>query len=338
MFDVNPLASVLTGDESNIAPSVAAVNDGLGTKANSTHDHDASYDAIGTAAEFHAQLVDALEDKAPLDHNHDSVYSAIGHDHDADYDPIGAAAAAVSALGLGTSATYDVPVSGDAASDEVVLGNDSRLSGGGLEPDGDGSLLTGITASQVGAVEEYVTSYPLRSASGYVLTNNTTLGTNAASFGVGAKYAVLLHLGKAITINGLTISVSSAGGVGQVTRLGIYNRKADGGVGTLVIDAGTVASDSTGLKTASFSDITLPPGEYCLCLRAAGAGTSPSIRGGSPVFQDFGRELTTAQCRGCALIYRTYGGMTDAAFADETAETWTPVPGANVYNMGLLLV
>lgn len=50
MFDVRPLASVLTGDESSIAPSVAAVNDALANKADSIHDHDADYEPLGTAA------------------------------------------------------------------------------------------------------------------------------------------------------------------------------------------------------------------------------------------------------------------------------------------------
>lgn len=44
------------------------------------------------------------------------------------------AANARSNLGLGTAATYNVPTSGDAASNQVVLGNDSRLSGGASVP------------------------------------------------------------------------------------------------------------------------------------------------------------------------------------------------------------
>lgn len=51
-----------------------------------------------------------------------------GHNHSGVYDPAGTAASAVSALGLGTAATKNVPASGDAGSTEVVKGDDTRLS------------------------------------------------------------------------------------------------------------------------------------------------------------------------------------------------------------------
>jgi hypothetical protein len=56
----------------------------------------------------------------------------------------------------------------------------------------------------------------------------------------------------------LQAAVASSSG-----RLGIWNTAADGGPGTLVLDAGTFATTSTGNKIVSISQ-SLAPGEYWL--------------------------------------------------------------------------
>ena len=76
--------------------------------------------------------------------------------------------------------------------------------------------------------------------------------------------------------------------------------------GSLIIDAGTVAGDSTGDKTASMTDTTLPAGTYMLIavasaaisIRAVGSGPVPNPAnwfGGraGPLIGSAGRYITT---------------------------------------------
>ena len=73
------------------------------------------------------------------------------------------------------------------------------------------------------------------------------------------------------------LEVTTAGVASSVARLGIYNADADWQPTTLVVDAGTVAVDSTGVKTITLSPVvTLAPGKYLLALLSNGA---PTLRG-----------------------------------------------------------
>ena len=82
-----------------------------------------------------------------------------------------------------------------------------------------------------------------------------------------------------ISVNGLEIAVSTVGAVGEVFRLGLYT-DLNGIPDSLVIDAGTVGTDSTGNKRATFSTIDLPAGWYWLTVASQGGNTS-RLRGSS---------------------------------------------------------
>lgn len=69
---------------------------------------------------------------------------------------------------------------------------------------------------------------------------------------------VPFFVGRQFDVDAIGIRVGTAGGAGTVARLGLY-RDDDAGMRTLVVDAGTVACDSTGDKTLSIVE-TLTPG------------------------------------------------------------------------------
>lgn len=77
------------------------------------------------------------------------------------------------------------------------------------------------------------------------------------------------------TFDRISIRVTTAGDASSVVRLGIYVAKLDGTPGDLVLDAGTVALDSTGVKEITISQ-SLEPGAYWLAAVCDGlSATNP---------------------------------------------------------------
>jgi hypothetical protein len=85
-----------------------------------------------------------------------------------------------------------------------------------------------------------------------------------------------------VTLDQLAIEVSTASGTGGSTaRMGLYNADTDWQPTTLVVDGGTVATDSTGVKTASISQ-QLSPGRYLLAINASVNVACRAFRSGIP--------------------------------------------------------
>ena len=74
-------------------------------------------------------------------------------------------------------------------------------------------------------------------------------------------YASPLLIPRNITVDRIAIDVQAAGAAGKLARLGIYYDGTNKYPGTLLLDAGTVAVDATGVKTITISQ-ALPAGLY----------------------------------------------------------------------------
>lgn len=83
-----------------------------------------------------------------------------------------------------------------------------------------------------------------------------------------------------ITVDLITIDITGAAAAGKIARLGIYNAGLDWQPTALLLDAGTVAADSTGQKSIVISQ-ALPAGRYLLVENSDGAPTLRAVRGGS---------------------------------------------------------
>jgi hypothetical protein len=81
-----------------------------------------------------------------------------------------------------------------------------------------------------------------------------------------------------ITVDRLAAEVTSAGAAATTFRMGIYNADVDWQPTSLVVDGGTSAADSTGVKTVTINQ-TLSPGRYLLALHSDGAPILRVIRG-----------------------------------------------------------
>lgn len=81
-----------------------------------------------------------------------------------------------------------------------------------------------------------------------------------------------------ITLDRLAGEVTTAGAAGKVARFGIYNADTDWQPTTLVLDAGTVPVDTTGVKTITINQ-QLTPGRYLFVINTDGSPSFRIIRG-----------------------------------------------------------
>jgi hypothetical protein len=84
----------------------------------------------------------------------------------------------------------------------------------------------------------------------------SALGT--APFSNGNLYLQPVVVDRPVTLSGLSVNVTSAGTAGSVHRLGIYSDGSNGLPQSLILDAGTVDTSTTGLKTAAISYLLVP--------------------------------------------------------------------------------
>jgi hypothetical protein len=114
--------------------------------------------------------------------------------------------------------------------------------------------------------------------------NACTGGTFNGAFvpTVGTLYAIPFWVGATATYDRIATNIGTAGSAGAVTRLGIYNVAASGLPGTLVLDAGTVDSTTTGDKNITISQ-SLSPGVYFTVMLTNDAAVRWRAIGSGPV-------------------------------------------------------
>lgn len=107
------------------------------------------------------------------------------------------------------------------------------------------------------------TYYTIPGVSASVIGGTLTVGANRIHY-------LPIRVRRSITIDQLAIEVTTNGSAGQTARLALYSCDNDRQPTSLIVDAGSVAVDSTGVKTASIN-VTLSPGTYLLAFRTEAA-------------------------------------------------------------------
>ena len=132
-------------------------------------------------------------------------------------------------------------------------------------------------------------------------------------------YLIKVHFEKARTLTGLGLRVNTAGGAGTVCRLGIYEMSEDGLPTTLLLDAGTVATDSTGHKEITISQAVANRPYYVAALFEG----TPSCNSGATNLPLLG--FTASSAAAVAYLYRafTFGTLP----SDETGSAGTYTAG-----------
>jgi hypothetical protein len=81
----------------------------------------------------------------------------------------------------------------------------------------------------------------------------------------------------AATLDRIAVEVTTGGTAGKLLRMGIYNANTSWVPTTLIVDAGTVPVDATGIQAATIN-VTLPAGRYICAWVLPTGGTAPVLR------------------------------------------------------------
>lgn len=130
--------------------------------------------------------------------------------------------------------------------------------------DGTADIRT-LSSNMVGPIDYVSGEYFYCNSAG--ASGTSTLVNNRAS---ATRWDVV----EAITITRLWCEVTTVGEAGSVFRLGVWADDGAGKPGALVVDGGTVAGDSTGVKEVTVSQ-ALPVGTYWVGGAVQSAATTP---------------------------------------------------------------
>lgn len=114
-------------------------------------------------------------------------------------------------------------------------------------------------------------------------------------------------------VTALAINVTTASAGGTTARIGLYAADTAGVPGKLLVDAGDVATDSTGFKEASVSSFVLLPGQYWSAAIFSG---TPTVRGAAyTMLPGVALDATaaTALYAGLRSTGASYGALPDPA-------------------------
>lgn len=124
-----------------------------------------------------------------------------------------------------------------------------------------------------------------------------------------AEFAVRFEVGATTTFDRIGIEVTT-GGAGGTVRLGIRYDGANGGPGTLLLDAGTVTATGTGFQEITISQV-LTPGRWWLV--AVGQG-SASLQGRFRVLDPFIGQTGTSSANYGSYYQLGVSGALPASF------------------------
>jgi hypothetical protein len=159
-------------------------------------------------------------------------------------------------------------------------------------------------------------------ASGYYYCGQQTIADSTLTPGYLGMYGIYFCNSKSTTFDRICLEVTAAVASSTV-RLGIYST-VNNWPSTLVLDAGTIDSSSTGTKEITISQ-TLPAGVYILAAVCQGGGASATVRSRLAAT---GPIIAPATSSGTGNVCSfTVAGAISGAFA--STYTWSPTTQSN---------
>ena len=211
---------------------------------------------------------------------------------------------------------------------DMPSGIDASKIGSGLVSNTEFGYLDGVSS---GIQSQINGKAPSETIAGFVKpiygvdSTNIFLGplgasSTGAAFSANTIYAVRVFVSETRTFTKMRCNVAASGSPASTLRLGIVNETSSGTPGTLIVDTGTAAANSTGLKDFVISQ-TLSPGHYWLLFSSnSSGGQLTCATGGATSNGTFCSSTSnhgTIQSLNRALTYAPYG--------DQTGATWTVV-------------
>ena len=126
------------------------------------------------------------------------------------------------------------------------------------------------------ALLKYAASWQVKYRSTYWYENKNGSTITTATFSQNRVYCYPLFIQESITIDRLGVECTTAS-ASTTWRIGIYNSDSNGLPTTVVLDAGTVDTSTTGLKTITVNQ-TLAAGLYFIAGVWQGGSASPTMR------------------------------------------------------------
>lgn len=139
-----------------------------------------------------------------------------------------------------------------------------------------GELLEGQFADHVADIDAHMVDIFQTPRTGAYLYGYPVNAHNTAALTVDQLLAGVHFVARSLTIDRIAVNVSTAGAAGKKARLGIYANGENNYPGALVLDAGTVDVDSTGIKSI-IVDQVLSKGIYWFVVLS---DDTPNVRKG----------------------------------------------------------
>ncbi len=143
-------------------------------------------------------------------------------------------------------------------------------------------------------------------------------GTTSA-LAQGLMCLMPIYFAKAVTITGLRYEVTSAGSLGSVGRLGMYNDDGNGYPTSLIIDAGTLNNETTGVKSVTTGINIAVPADSLRWFAYANQG-APTTNSTMRAIGNLGGVVGNAGVGETDSGAYTLSGVTGAFPANYTAE------------------
>jgi hypothetical protein len=139
------------------------------------------------------------------------------------------------------------------------------------------SSAANIGLDQSNIALKYASPWQVKYRSGYFYEPQIGCVISTSPYTINRLFYVPLFLPESITMDRIGAECVTA--VASSTfRLGLYNSDADGLPSSLVFDAGTIDTSSTGLKTITISQTVSTPGLYFLAYAQQGGATQAVMR------------------------------------------------------------
>jgi len=172
----------------------------------------------------------------------------------------------------------------------------------------------GIDLSNIAT--KYASPWQVKYRSGYYYEAKIGADISLATFVQDRQYLYPLFIQETIVINRLEVNCTGAN-ASTTWRIGIYNSDSDGIPSTVLLDAGTVSTTTTGSKQITVSQ-TINAGLYFIAGCWQGGSVSPTLRGYLNTSGDWTPVANTSPATGTNWTSYYVDGVT-GAFGTVTA-------------------